>query len=68
VACSNAQRIMQKRKLNIYPGEILVEFLSPIDSTEYSMEQRDALTQRLHDELATGLPPDQRPQGFPGAA
>ncbi|HUI52269.1 MAG TPA: lysophospholipid acyltransferase family protein [Terriglobales bacterium] len=68
VACSNAHRIMKKRSLKIEPGEISVEFLSPIDSTQYAVEQRDALNQRLHDELAAGLPPDQRPLGFPGAA
>lgn len=68
VACSGAHRIMKKRSLKIYPGEVLVEFLSPIDSTQYTLEQRDALNQRLHDELAAGLPPDQRPLGFPGAA
>lgn len=68
VACSNAHRIMKKRSLKIYPGEILVEFLPPIDTAEYTVEQRDVLTERLHDELAAGLPPDQRPLGFPGAA
>ena len=68
IACSNAHRIMKKRELKIYPGEILVEFLAPIDSTQYSLEQRETLSQRLHDELAAGLPPDQRPLGFPGAA
>jgi 1-acyl-sn-glycerol-3-phosphate acyltransferase len=68
VACSNAHRIMEKRKLNIKPGDILVEFLQPIDSNEYTLENRDALNERLHDELAAGLPPDQRPIGFPGAA
>jgi 1-acyl-sn-glycerol-3-phosphate acyltransferase len=68
VACSNAHRIMEKRKLNIKPGDILVEFLEPIYSSEYTLEQRDVLNDRLHDELAAGLPPDQRPIGFPGAA
>ena len=68
VACSNAHRIMEKRKLNIKPGDILVEFLEPIDSSQYTLEQRDALNERLHDELAAGLPPDQRPIGFHGAA
>jgi 1-acyl-sn-glycerol-3-phosphate acyltransferase len=68
IACSNAHRIMKKRELKIYPGEILVEFLAPIDSSQYTLEQREALNQRLHDELAAGLPPDQRPLGFPGAA
>jgi 1-acyl-sn-glycerol-3-phosphate acyltransferase len=68
IACSNAHRIMKKRELKIYPGEILVEFLPPIDATQYSLEQREALNQRLHDELAAGLPPDQRPLNFRGAA
>jgi 1-acyl-sn-glycerol-3-phosphate acyltransferase len=68
VACSGAHRIMEKRKLNIKPGRILVEFLEPIDSTKYSVEEREVLIEQIHDRLATGLPPDQRPVGFPGAA
>ncbi len=67
IACSGAHRVMEKRKLNIYPGDIVVEFLAPIDASQYTFEQRDELTARLHDELAAGLPPDQRPLGFPGA-
>ena len=63
IACSNAHRIMEKRKLKIKPGDILVEFLEPIDATQYTFDQRDELNQRLHDELAAGLPPDQRPIG-----
>jgi 1-acyl-sn-glycerol-3-phosphate acyltransferase len=68
IACSGAHRVMEKRSLSIKPGDILVEFLEPIDASQYTFEQRDALTTRLHDELAAGLPPDQRPLGFPGAA
>jgi 1-acyl-sn-glycerol-3-phosphate acyltransferase len=68
VACSGAHRVMEKRSLAMHPGEILVEFLNPIDSTTFTLEQREDLNQRLHDELAAGLPPDQRPLGFPGAA
>jgi 1-acyl-sn-glycerol-3-phosphate acyltransferase len=67
VACSGAHRVMEKRKLKITPGEILVEFLGPIDPTKYSLEQRDELAREIHDRLAAGLPPDQRPVGFPGA-
>jgi len=67
IACSGAHRVMEKRKLNIQPGDIVVEFLASIDASQYTFEQRDALTVRLHDELAAGLPPDQRPLGFPGA-
>jgi len=68
VLCSGAQRIMAKRSLKIQPGEILVEFLEPIDASQYTWEERDVLNQRVHDAMAAGLPPDQRPIGFPGAA
>jgi 1-acyl-sn-glycerol-3-phosphate acyltransferase len=68
VACSGAHRVMEKRKLKIKPGVILVEFLEPIDPTRYLLEEREALIQELHDRVAAGLPPDQRPLGFPGAA
>jgi 1-acyl-sn-glycerol-3-phosphate acyltransferase len=68
VACSGAHRVMAKRSLRIYPGEILVEFLEPIEASPYTWEERDALNQRVHDAMAAGLPPDQRPVGFPGAA
>jgi 1-acyl-sn-glycerol-3-phosphate acyltransferase len=68
VACSGAHRVMEKRKLKINPGDILVEFLDPIDPTQYSLEQKDELLREIHDRLAAGLPPDQRPLGFPGAA
>src|SRR5258706_11925756 len=68
VACSGAHRVMRKRSLRICPGEILVEFLEPIDAAKYSFETRDDLNDRVHDAMAAGLPPDQRPLGFPGAA
>lgn len=64
--CSGAHRIMAKRSLVIRPGEILVEFLDPIDTSKYSWEDRDTLNQFVHDTMAAGLPPDQRPIGFPG--
>src|SRR5215475_10157708 len=68
VACSGAHRVMEKRSLVIHPGEILVEFLDPIDSSRYSFDERETLNQVVHDAMAAGLPPDQRPAGFPGAA
>jgi 1-acyl-sn-glycerol-3-phosphate acyltransferase len=68
VACSGAHRVMRKRSLNIYPGEIRVEFLEPIDSSSYTFERRDELNRKVHDALAAGLPPDQRPVGFGGAS
>jgi 1-acyl-sn-glycerol-3-phosphate acyltransferase len=68
IACSGAHRVMEKRSLVIHPGEILVEFLDPIDASKYSWEERDALNECVHDAMAAGLPPEQRPIGFPGAA
>ena len=68
IACSGAHRIMRKRSLEIHPGEILVEFLAPIDASQYTFEEREKLNAAVHDALAAGLPPDQRPIRFPGAA
>jgi 1-acyl-sn-glycerol-3-phosphate acyltransferase len=68
VLCSGAQRVMAKHSMVIHPGEILVEFLNPIDASKYSWEERDTLNQRVHDAMAAGLPPDQRPLEFPGAS
>src|SRR5262244_1116627 len=39
VACSGAHRVMEKRSLKIQPGEILVEFLTPIDASRYTIEK-----------------------------
>jgi len=61
MACSGAHKVMEKRSLVIHPGEILVEFLEPIDASQYSFEQRDELNERLHAAMAAGLPGDQRP-------
>src|SRR5579859_4583228 len=68
VACSGAHRVMRKKSLKIYPGEIVVEFLEPLDASRYSFDERDTLNDRVHDAMAAGLPPEQRPIGFPGAA
>jgi len=68
VLCSGAQRVMAKHSMVIHPGEILVEFLEPIDASKYALEERETLNQRVHDAMAARLPPDQRPLDFPGAA
>src|SRR5438445_6218743 len=68
MVCSGAHRIMEKRSLVIHPGEIVVEFLDPIDGSGYSIEQRDSLNEKIREAMAAGLPPDQRPLDFPGAA
>jgi len=66
MACSGAHRIMKKNSLVIHPGEIVVEFLEPIDASKYSLEERDVLNERVRMAMAAALPPDQRPLDFPG--
>ncbi len=66
MACSGAHRIMEKKSLVIHPGEIVVEFLEPIETTGYSIDERDALNERIRMAMAAALPPDQRPLDFPG--
>jgi 1-acyl-sn-glycerol-3-phosphate acyltransferase len=68
MVCSGAHRVMEKRSLVIHPGEIVVEFLEPIDSSKYSIEERDLLNEKIREAMSAGLPPDQRPVGFPGAS
>src|SRR6266481_1156956 len=46
MVCSGAHRTMEKRSLVIRPGEIVVEFLEPIDASKYSLEQRETLNER----------------------
>jgi 1-acyl-sn-glycerol-3-phosphate acyltransferase len=68
VVCSGAHKVMRKRSLRIQRGEILVEFLEPLDATKYGFDDRGELNERVHDAMAAALPADQRPIGFPGAA
>jgi 1-acyl-sn-glycerol-3-phosphate acyltransferase len=67
IACSGAHRVMGKRSLLIHPGQIVVEFLDPIDASKYPFDERDVLNEHVRLAMAAGLPPDQRPLGFPGA-
>jgi len=61
VACSGAHRVMVKKSLALHPGEILVEFLEPIDAAKYALAQREELNDLVHEAIAKGLPEDQRP-------
>jgi 1-acyl-sn-glycerol-3-phosphate acyltransferase len=61
VACSGAHRIMKKRSLIIHPGRVTVRFGKPVDVTGYTVEQRNALAEKVHDAIAEQLPEDQKP-------
>lgn len=61
ISVVGAHRIMRKGELVIHPGEIVVRFGDPIDASAYTLDQRDALTERVHAAVAAGLPLDQQP-------
>ncbi len=64
MVCSGAHRVMEKRSLVIRPGEIVIEFLPPIDAAKYSLDERDVLNDHVHDVMAAALPREQRPNSF----
>lgn len=61
MAQAGAHRIAPKKSLRISPGEVVVRFGDPIDAGQYTLDQRDALAQRVHSAMADLLPPDQKP-------
>jgi len=61
VACIGAHRIMKKKSLVIRPGKVTVRFGKPVDVSGYTVDQRNALAQQVHDAVAAQLPDDQKP-------
>jgi len=61
VACAGAHRIMKKKSLIIHPGRVTVRFGKPVDVSGYTVEQRNALAEKVHDAVAAELPDDQKP-------
>jgi 1-acyl-sn-glycerol-3-phosphate acyltransferase len=61
VACAGAHSVIRRKEWSIHPGAITVTFLPPVDSSKFTIEQRDQLAARVHEAIATALPPDQQP-------
>jgi 1-acyl-sn-glycerol-3-phosphate acyltransferase len=61
VSLIGTQNLMRKGHWSLYPGQVVVRFGPPIDSSEYSMEQRGELLALVEAAVAEGLPPEQRP-------
>jgi len=61
VSLAGPQHLMRKGEWVVRPGEILVRFGQPVDAGKYSLEERDALRDRVRSLVAAGLPPDQQP-------
>jgi 1-acyl-sn-glycerol-3-phosphate acyltransferase len=65
VACYGAHRIMMKNSLVVHPGTVTVRFARPVEVSGYTIDQRDALAQKVHDAIAAELPDDQKPANWP---
>src|SRR5579859_5141903 len=61
MVCAGAHKVMEKKSLEIRPGLITVEFLDPIDASEYTFEQREELNARVRAAMGAALPEDQKP-------
>lgn len=61
VSLIGTQNLMRKGHWSLYPGEVIVRFGPPIDSSEYTLERRGELLARVEAAVADGLPPEQRP-------
>lgn len=63
VAIAGTPRIMPKGDWRLHPGEVTIRFCQPFDASQYAIEQRSELIDRVQAEVAEALPPDQKPLG-----
>jgi len=61
VCLIGAQKLMRKGSRALYPGEVIVRFLPPVDASQYTFEQRGELLARVEKLVAEALPPEQQP-------
>jgi 1-acyl-sn-glycerol-3-phosphate acyltransferase len=61
VSISGAQHLMRKGEWTMRPGEIVVRFGPSVDASQYTMERRMELLERVEELVAAGLPEDQQP-------
>lgn len=61
VCLIGAQKLMRKGSRALYPGEVIVRFLPPVDASQYTFEQRGELLSRIEKLVADALPHEQQP-------
>jgi 1-acyl-sn-glycerol-3-phosphate acyltransferase len=61
IAIAGAEKVMRKGSPALYPGEILVRFLPAVDSSGYSLEEKDRLLERVRAAIASALPAELQP-------
>jgi len=61
VSVSGTQHLMRKGDWRIYPGEVVMRFGKAVDTSKYTIDQREELRRRVQELVAAGLPEDQKP-------
>lgn len=61
VSIAGAQKIMHKGSWKISGGDVMVRFGPPVDGSDYTLESRDELLERIESLIAAGLPEEQHP-------
>lgn len=61
VSIVGARKLLPKGEIAIRPGEVIVRFGLPVDTSQYSPAQRHELVARVESLVAAGLPPEQQP-------
>lgn len=68
VSISGAQHLLRKGDWTVHPGDVLVHFGEPIETSQCTMERRGELLHRAEAAVAAALPEDQQPLREGGAA
>lgn len=61
VAIAGTPRIMPKGDWRVHPGEVTVRFCPAIDASQYAVDDRADLIERVEAAVAEALPDEQRP-------
>ena len=61
IAVAGTPAIMPKGDWKLHAGEVRVRFCAPIDASQYTIDQRAELIDRVQAEVAEALPPEQQP-------
>lgn len=68
VAVAGTPPIMPKGDWKLHPGQVTIRFCPPIDASQYTLEQRSELIDRVQAEVAEALPAEQKPLPAPSDA
>jgi 1-acyl-sn-glycerol-3-phosphate acyltransferase len=61
VSVVGAHKVMRKGELRLRPGEVVVRFHAPVETSGFSLERKEELLTVVHRAVAAGLPDEQKP-------